>query len=1544
MKTMKKRCLALLLSAVMLLSVVLPVSVPVLSVTAQPYIALNGEKITSLVIQEDEKVLLEAVSAADGTAGYGWQIRDVENSDRWLDIAGLYGKTVPVSYALIGSMLDSNGTAFLRCCVTAEGEKQYTEPVELTVSFHVPEKYGYAASAAVPATGRYTLRAARAEHTTCSIVINYLFDNNTIAFEPYGASVAYGSDFQASVTSPTVMGYAPFRRVGENYVDASVVELDFTNIQENVTINVIYEPALVEFSVHHHLQNLLDDEYSVHYDLITTNKALTGTVVGDGLALTEEQLPGFKSLAYEKLTVAADGSTVIEIRYDRNYYLVDFDMAGGYGTEPVYTRYGATVGANTPIRHGYVFDGWELVSYNGNPPTAEQAAQNTLDGDGTITVPAANLRYRARWITQQTSYTMVFWKENANDDGYSYWGYLDGNDGLYALSGSYVDGMDYISRVDGIDDEQHFTFDSSKTDRHVLVEGDGSTVVNVYYARNRYKLTFTAPGLCKVPVGHVHDDACYRNICGLEHTHSASCVPQMTCPIPAHSAHTEDCIVCGRVMHTAHTDACLICGKMAHTHGDANCACQLAEHTHAKACWSDVGNSTSRPGGAPTAPEDGYIHYRNRKYYIYIKGRWYNYSGRGASSGDVVEPSCGHTQEHAHGTGCACDLEVHAHVASCYADELHVHTDACYRDILHAHDEDCYGYSCGYADEHTHGDSCKLLLCGITENHTHGYSCNRASEENTVKTVFRKYQQSLEDLWPILDENGVKYDGGERWDPSTYFGYVLVYISKMPPADITLSLDEASYTPYVMNYWLQILPGDSYAKEYGNLQYALKDTIKAQYNYVTKAEDFFDIPGFVQYASDPTFSGEQIDINSGDMTVDFYYNRITDHWLEFYNNGTVVEDKRVYGIMYGAPLKNYNFVPEYPDNLEPNAYAFAGWYSSPGCFDGTEVDWDTLTMSEGDLLLYAKWVPITHTVRVFKDASMMEQIGSDQEVAHKGFANAPTDAVSNGNYVFQGWFYAEQEDGETVEKAFVFNGIPVTKDLDVYAKWGSHVAVDYRINYVLLNTGETIAESTYGSTLAGNNKTFYAKVGEELFAGYQTGFYPMTSSHTVTMSVDGNHEFTFYYVYVDSMPYSVSYVNAATGEKLCPDRTVMDNTLSVATETFQRFPGMMPDAYQKRLVLAATGNDANGDGIFDENAITFYYNQDDEHAYYRVVHYIRNITGDTYREYRSEETVGEIGQTYTVEALNLTGFNFNGALTRVNGVVTPVDGTTVSHVLDADGVLIELYYDRSVIDYTVRYIDSRTRQDIVPPDTGSGVFGEQVLEYAYDLTALGYDLVSDNLKVLTISVNDTLNVIEFLYQERVISLKYQIVGPAGCGVLSQYSENVMAITGKANGSAPIVSEGFLFDGWYTDAACTVPATNVDASGQIVPQKAAGSVWTEQVFYAKFIATKAPLTITTTGVTDADQAFLFRVSGKEGTETAGVALTVSVIGNGSVVVDELPTGEYTVMELSGWSWRYEADAAQKAVAVAYGKSNAVTYTYTRENGQWLDGNAVAENVF
>ena len=1517
-----QRLVALVMIPILLFTSLFVISAPSLSAHEDtPYITLGGERVSDVTIKEDEKIRLNVETTDDSNAVYTWQIQDQMQEERWINISGEYSKWLWVTYAKIGSMLNSGGSAFLRCKVTTDKVTHHTEPVEIRVSYNIVDEPEVQNNVKLKSRARTALAAeGQDEFTTYTIVINYLFDNNAIAFEPFGASVAKGSAFKQKVESPKILGYAPFRRVGEDYVDASTVEIDIPDVQGNVTINVIYEPAMVEFSVHHHLQNLLDDEYSLHYDYITKGHGLTGTLVGEGLAYTEEQLPGFKSLAYDHLTIAADGSTTIEIRYDRNYYLVDFDMSGGYGTEPVYTRYGMTVGANNPIRHGYVFDGWELISYGGETPTAEQRSQYDISNGKTISVPAANLRYRAKWITQETEYTMVFWRENANDNGYSYWGYLGG---LKAMSGSTVDGEDWIERVSGIDDEAYFTFNSEKTDKDVLVEGDGSTVVNVYYTRNYYKLTIEATGKCTIPEQHVHTDACYDLVCGKEHVHTDACIPSLECTIP---------------VHTVHTDACLTCTIKEHIHGSGDCTCTLAEHQHTVNCWSGIIAQTTRPSGAQSSPEDGYV-YRSYAWgsgwqtRIYIKGTWYTCSIPGVSSGDIVDPSCGYDYEHTHGTNCSCN------------EKEHKHSENCYIDVLHEHSENCYRYSCN-EEEHVHNEDCKRLKCGITEGHTHSTTCNNSGRTNVVKTVYRKYLESVEDLWPMKDDNGKVYNSGQRWEPegSTYYDAVLVYISTMPGDDFTLTLNTSSNDTYTMEYYEEVLPGQTYDVQYDNRQYKLERTIKANYNYITKAEDFFDVTGFTQYKSSPSFgSNGQIDINGGG-TVKFYYNRIVDHVIEFNNNGEVLDDKTVNGVMYEAPVKEYNFTPEYPTNLEPNAYTFAGWYTSPGCFDGTEVDWNTLTMPEGDLLLYAKWIPITHRVRVFKDRSLAEQIGTDQIVDHKAFAYEPNGIVENGSYIFQGWFYMDE--GE--EKAFVFNGIPVLHDIDVYAKWGSHISVNYKINYVLFNTKEPIADPTEGTTIAGNNKTFEAKAGTQLYPGFQSGFYPLQQSHTITMSVDGTREFTFEYVYVESMPYKVQYINKQTGEKVFEDKYVMDNSLSVITETFKRKEGMMPDAYQKRLVLAATETDEDNDNVYDSNVLTFYYSKDSEHAYYRVAHYIQNISGESYREFRSEEFVGEIGTEYSVEALSLNGFVFAGQKTKINGVVTPVTGTTVKSVLGSEGMLIELYYNRTNVDYMVRYVDSITGEDIVAPKTGSGVFGAQVIEYAPDLAEFGYDRVSEDAKTLTLSANEEHNVIEFVYQESIASIKYEIVGPDGCGILSQYSENLLALSGEPIGSRPTVFSGYEFIGWFTDKACTTPVenslVNVETK-ELVPEK--DGIWKNKTYYAKFVALETELTIQTSSAleSDSDQSFVFKITGKEGTETEGVDVTVTVVGNNKVTITELPIGTYTVTEVTNWSWRYENDSAVREVVLEYNpEGTTILYDNNRQHEKWLDGNDVATNVF
>ena len=99
--------------------------------------------------------------------------------------------------------------------------------------------------------------------------------------------------------------------------------------------------------------------------------------------------------------------------------------------------------------------------------------------------------------------------------------------------------------------------------------------------------------------------------------------------------------------------------------------------------------------------------------------------------------------------------------------------------------------------------------------------------------------------------------------------------------------------------------------------------------------------------------------------------------------------------------------------------------------------------------------------------------------------------------------------------------------------------------------------------------------------------------------------------------------------------------------------------------------------------------------------------------------MGEIGKEFTVSALTLTGFTFKSALTTVDGVaVTPVNGE-ITVKLDVDGLLIELYYDRDDVNYFVNYLENETGKVLRAQKKGTGIFGEQVVEYAVRLAHEG---------------------------------------------------------------------------------------------------------------------------------------------------------------------------------------------------------------------------------
>ena len=279
------------------------------------------------------------------------------------------------------------------------------------------------------------------------------------------------------VKSPVVVGYT---------AEQAEITVGGENIQEDQNFTVKYTPALVKFSVKHLRQNVSNDEYTQDGDPEIRN-GNTGDAVGETLA---KLYPGFYSLKYDAtVKIAGDESTVVEVKYDRYYYLINFNLDGGYGVEPIYARYGAPVNVGNPQKPGYTFTGW-----SGEIPKTMPVIENPLS-------------FTAKWQKGTAGFTVVFWYENANDVGYSVAGTFTPAD---VAPGTQKSSGDYQNQSFEGRDDKHFTYNTDKVET-VTVKGDGSTVLNVYYTRNPYTLKFRELD-CDKWFMHTHNDNCYKVI------------------------------------------------------------------------------------------------------------------------------------------------------------------------------------------------------------------------------------------------------------------------------------------------------------------------------------------------------------------------------------------------------------------------------------------------------------------------------------------------------------------------------------------------------------------------------------------------------------------------------------------------------------------------------------------------------------------------------------------------------------------------------------------------------------------------------------------------------------------------------------------------------------------------------------------------------------------------------------------------------------------------------------------------------------------------
>lgn len=1489
---MKKKLLALFLCCALSFGLVTAALITPAAAESDFMIHQDGTPVTTVELPEYNSVTVDALLAQTLSGNFQWQImaRGV-----WANIVGATDNSLTLRYAMLANVLNGDGQATVRCRFTpVDGEVMYsnTLTVQMTsgdVATTIPvddvdfkftvtdpgsvvehetaapapteepaptedviaaEDVTDSADETIPAEEPQAEDndAAPANDTpvndtpdvkqTYNVVVNYLFENNEVVSEPYTATLAEGSPFSATVTFPTVLGYLPY----VEDVRQDSIDLHYESISENVTINVVYKPTNVDYTVIHYLQNIDNDDYTeIERE---TKQGLTKSQVPE----VAKSYEGFYSLIYERPAIAADGSTVIEIYYDRYYYLMLFDMDGGYGTDPIYVRYGAALGTvNDPTKAGYSFGGWAL----------------TKDGakvDLPTTMPAENRTYYALWTPDATAkVTIVFWGENADDENYSY---LDGYNKVINLQPG------------------------------TKIQYDGTNILTCGY--------------------HNHDAKCYKLTCTeVPHNHNS-------CTLNCTHTHTLDCYSVNR-------------GSL-----------QL-DNNHGGKTEVEMTNLGNGLFSYTTGWNGG-----NSHYYVKIGDNWYCSSN---GNSNRITFSCTHTSHDDSCYTCGMIANSHVHTSDCYTLDCdkptHTHNSGCYTRLDSGLSSTLWKFA--KSDETTVAADGSTVL-NVYFDRTE-FTLTFKADGSTVATITAKWGADISGEFSKAPFNTTY--SGRAWlcTDKDLYAYALQTLDRMPKFDATFNLyRQSSYDKKTIYYYVQKVGTTANANQWptNNANFDLLKQVDTYFNFATYDEEYHEIQGFTRYSVQVSgfTQGTNTRKDFSGNRLDLYYMR-NSYTLTFNNQQKDVDSKSV---QYEAPLGTYaSYVPaEIPSWYEPGSVKFDGWYQNPLC-TGDEYILNDHTMPAGDLILYAKWTPITHTVNFYlteQDKDVYTPNGdapASFTVDHAGniakqyvdahlTKEAMNEAKPNGKYKFVVWYYYENG-----VKKYFDPTMQVRTDLDLYAEWTSNTLMQYTVQFVLQNDPTVkVADDITGSGLAGTTKTFNAKGGTELYTTYQEGYFPDAKSKSLTLDIDSNElVITFYYVPVTAIPYTVKYINKETGTSVfdgetVADKVVSDNRKAVITETFKVIPGYMPDAYQKRLVVTSDG----------ENILYFYYTKDEAHAYYKITHYTQNTDGETWTVYAESQAPGDIGATYTAESMNIPGFTLDETVAE----------TVKSGKLTADGLELKLYYVRNPYPYQVRYLEQGTGNVLHDPKNGTGLYGKMVSESAIDID--GYDKVDPTTVSISIRIetDDTakLNIITFYYTEKTVEIKYVPVGPAGAtnfGSVAPTSETVKVKSGTAVGSTPTPGTGFKFVGWYKDEACTQP---VEGEGWLVgnvirPQKGEDGKNTAETYYAKFEYDVADLTITKTGCEDIDagQSFIFMVTDINGNFIQNVVIN----GNGSVTIKGLTIGTYVVTEDTGWSWRYTPEGGNvKSITLDPTGKNNVGFTNKRTNDKWLDGNAYVKNVF
>jgi uncharacterized repeat protein (TIGR02543 family) len=214
-----------------------------------------------------------------------------------------------------------------------------------------------------------------------------------------------------------------------------------------------------------HIRQALDGTYPDSGELVEYESLLG--LAGQPTYASVKTYTGFTVQPVEQKTVAANGTTMVEIRYTRNIHSLTWEVNEGNPLTGEYTQGNTKYGApiilpDEPRRKDYRFIGW-YKDEGLTVPLEENA-----------TMPDEPLTLYAKWEWYSANYTVEH--------------YIESLDGEFVLQDT-----DHLSDTIGFEtsaaakDYEGFTV--QPFDQQTIAD-DGSAKVLIYYDRNTYELTF----------------------------------------------------------------------------------------------------------------------------------------------------------------------------------------------------------------------------------------------------------------------------------------------------------------------------------------------------------------------------------------------------------------------------------------------------------------------------------------------------------------------------------------------------------------------------------------------------------------------------------------------------------------------------------------------------------------------------------------------------------------------------------------------------------------------------------------------------------------------------------------------------------------------------------------------------------------------------------------------------------------------------------------------------------------------------------------------